>query len=166
MEKLYQILTFLCYCVIVKLLRKIRFLSHNTPHKDSILYILHSCRVLCGVLIWDPGYRPMSGLMYSCLQIPLGMFLLLYPWVTLDMYLYTSRHVTSSIWNKKHVRHNCLISCFSQLKRTSNGVKSFPHVAQNLLPPLDIHILDNLSAKCLILLFEGVKSILPDGYPC
>ena len=96
-----------------------------------------------------------------CLQIPLGMFLLLYPWVTLDMYLYISRHVTSSIWNKWLVRHSCLISCFSQLKRTSNGVRRFPHVGRNLLPPLDIQILDILSAKCFILLFE-VKSTLQE----
>ena len=93
------------------------------------------------------------------------MFLLLYPWVTLDMYLYTSRHVTSIIWNKWLDRHSCLILCFSQLKRTSNGVRSFPHVGRNLLPPLDIHILDSLSAKCFILLFE-VKSILPYGHTC
>ena len=102
--------------------------------------------------------------MYSCLQIPLGIFLLLYPWVTLDMYLYTSRHVTFSIWNKWLVRHSCLISCFSQLKRTSNGVRSFPHVGRKLLPPLDIHMLDNLLDKCLILLFE-VKSILTRWLP-
>ena len=69
--------------------------------------------------------------MYSCLQIPLGMFLLLYPWVTLDMYLYKSRHVTSSIWNKWLVRHSCLISCFSQLKRTSNNTFTFKELNNN-----------------------------------
>ena len=75
------------------------------------------------------------------------------------------RHVTSNIWNKWLVRHTCLISCFSQQKRTSTGCRRFLHVRGNLLPPLDIQTLDILSVKCLILLFEG-KNILPDGYPC
>ena len=71
-------------------------------------------------------------------------------------------HLDSFKWL---VRHSCLISLLSHTKRTSNGVRRFPHVGRNLLPPLDIQILDISSVKCLILLFE-VKSILPDGYPC
>ena len=57
-----------------------------------------------------------------------------------------------------------LLSYYSYMKRTLNGVRSFPLVGWNLLPFLDYQFMDNVSDKCLNLLFEE-NGILQDGYP-
>ena len=46
---------YLPFCAAVMVIIKgNKVLSHIMPHKNGIPYILHSCCLLCAVLIWGP----------------------------------------------------------------------------------------------------------------